>query len=252
MQLRLTSPELAYLLHSVGARRAVGVNNRQLFPSDALARESLLDTGLAQLRENGHLACGELGWSIHSWLMLMAAIIAAPEDVLTITRFLPAAQRQIVTYYRGADQTVEQYQADERYMLRMMDRDPPLASQIAALVALPASPSGEARILRVEWDQFEAIRKARNGQPRHNRSLLETMQPHILIEAAALAGEQLVGFEEILLLRDGEGGFWSVQVDQAANRLSLQSADEQRLTAEIERMLASFSATPALRVEGAS
>ena len=240
MQAKLTPPEFAYLLQTLEAQKVVGVNNAELFPTDPAVRDELLNRGLLQLQADGWFVSADGKISANSRLMVLVAVIANPEIVLTATHLAESNTRQIVTYYLAAEYVVEQFQTDDGdYVLTQLPAKAALVERLAGLFSLGEPPWTQLPALTFELATFETtLSQARSGSPEGLRQALQAndvplealddlvntivgLKPAGKIEGAALAGQHLLDWQELALLADSSGRQWLARKDEGENVLEL-------------------------------
>lgn len=248
MQAKLKPSELSYLLHTLGAKKAVGVNNAALFPDEDAAREALLAEGFAALEEDGWLVRQNGSFRTNTNLMLLTAVLAAPEYTLMLTRRLPDDKKQTITYYLAEGIIVEQfYTADGQYLLTKLDSLADVTERLCLALGIPQEPVGEATAVTLNTNKFEsAAEQAKSGSLLEFTNLLSSaglpkekakqlafqisrFQPVGNIEIAAFSGEQIRGLTNIILLK-GEKGIWAIMPGPQPEQITLQTLDASSLS----------------------
>ena len=233
MHTTLEPAALAYLLHTLGAQKVVGVANRRLFPKEEAARDALLGTGFARLKASGWLKEAEAGLHMNDRLMLMAAVLAAPQQVTTTT-VLSDDSRQTVTIYLANGHAVEQYLTPAgAYALTYLGDAaavaPRLASALAVLVAEPERPFR----LTLGRAAFAAARRGQAAElPPAQARLLAALAPVARIEIAAFAETAVAAYDEVLLLSAAGGAGWLLAgTDETVTLMPFTEATLARLLA---------------------
>lgn len=256
MQAKLQPAEFAYLLHSLGAKQVVGVDNAQLFPADDSTRDELLRRGLKQLLAHGWFVADGDQVSSNPGLMLLAAAIAAPNATLSATHFPRKDARQIITYYLTDGLIVEQFlTAGGDYQLAQLASPAALVLRLAKIFSLPEE--AEPRIESLSFDPaaFEgALSLARKGNLSSLRQIIgvnpvaadkvgdlagviATLQPAGKIEVASLAGTRLLSRQELGLLHTGSGQPWLAAQNLTGRALVLTPADPHRFETLLQYLL---------------
>lgn len=137
-QARLEISELAYLIHTFSGVQVIGINNDHLFPANAEQTEELLERGLTALKTHGWLAPDDHGFNMSNHLMLTAAVIAQPEQVVIFSKRVGETGKQVVTYYQTQDIIVEQlFTADEDYLLTQLLNSGEMIERLDQAMQLP-------------------------------------------------------------------------------------------------------------------
>ncbi len=244
MQAKLKPSELSYLLRTLGAEKAVGVNNAALFPADEAARDALLAQGFAALQEDGWLVKQNGSFATNADVMLLTAVIAAPEFTIMLTRNLPDGKRQTITYYQAQGIIVEQlYTSEEQYLLTRLDSLADVTERLCLALEIPPQRSGEATAVTLNTKAFEqAVEQAKSGNLSDLTNLLTAaglstekaaqlaaripnLQPAGNVEIAAFAGEQVQGLNNIIVLKEANGAAWAMMPGNQPNTIVLQIID---------------------------
>lgn len=250
MQAHLTADEFAYLLTLVGASRIIGADNSRLFASDPVEHQQRMDAGRAQLQSAGWLIAEGGGWAINDWFVLIAATVASPEIVLSVTSYGADGSQSTVSYYTSNEVTVEQFWSQEHYVLRLFEVDLTLSNHLAAILMLPERDDKVPPTqLSFVADEFVAARAAASDDESADlRSLIETLSPaqpipelvdaltsmrrDVVIEGAALGGANtLLAFDEIALLRDETTRLWLCFNED--DQIVFTSADRDSVASQI-------------------
>ncbi len=256
MQAKLEPSEFAYLLHILNAEKVVGVNNGRLFPAEPSARDTLLNLGFIRLQEHGWLVGSEGGSDANDYLMLMVAVVVDPAYTLTATHYLSQDVRQTLTYYANGTIIVEQFlAADGDYVLTRLETTAELVARLRAVFSPLVSEAQRQAPLTFAVEEFEnALAEARAGDPTAlNRAVLGSaaaadvlpgmahvvaeLRPAGRIEGAAIAGQSLRAWGELVILRDGSGAGWLVRKDEQANSIELWPAHEEQFEKLVEALL---------------
>lgn len=254
MQAKLEISELAYLLHAVGAHKVVGLPNGRIFPQDPAAQTALLGAGFAALQEHGWLVPDEQGGlRSPAQLMLLTAVMATPQAVLSVNHFLAGTGKQIITYYHAADMWLEQFlTAEEEYLLTALPGLAEITARLRYALQIPDAPA-QADPIPLGREQVELVlaqARQEDALPAAPLSLTPAGEPEraaqaaatghdfalvALLESAALAGQQVQAFQECALLRGPENAMWAV-APTATGPGVLQPLGEDAFAALVRRL----------------
>ena len=244
MQMRLQSGEFAYLLHTVGTNKVVGVDNAQLFPAEKHESETLLQHGFSALKEHGWLVPDEQGYIIHTELVLLTAVVANPEFVFVLTLATPNGGKQFATYYLAQGFIVEQIFTSEReYLLSKLEQFDMLVEQIGQALSITTEAHPWVDAVSVESGAFEqAMRQTTNGNLNELKTLLsssndeiskisslagvlKTLQPMGRVECVKLSGNQLQIWYDMFVYLDVDKHTWIMTSDPQTDFLTFHPLD---------------------------
>ena len=259
MQAKLTTSEFSYLLHALQAQNVIGVNNAQLFPDEGKGRDALLSDGLQSLKDHGWLQpSGEGAFKTHTGLVLLAAVIASPEQTIMLTKAMPDNGRQTITYYFAQGMVVEQfYTTDEQYLLTQMDTVTNAISRLQQALGIPDKSQTWETTITLNTDTFEqAMKQAKDGDLSglfatmreigidSNSDRLELLakliggvQPVGKLEIATLSEERLNSLQELMILHAEDKSVWGMSSDNGAKSVYLQPLDGTRFTSILDSFL---------------
>jgi|GEM_PF-5634689 len=223
MQAKLTTTELAYLLHTHGANSVLGLDDATFFPQDENVRRTLQSDGFAALQKNGWLVPEGNAFHTNSTMMLLAAVLAAPEWVLVVGRIVEnGAGQQLLTYSVAQEYLVEQFQADDgEYVLtRIEDKEILLNRLYNTFRTLEThsftdSVSVEATIFGEvpRESTTEAIEFWGEKLPVHSDTLarrFSQLQRHGRLRTYILKDGQPGMTLELAIVQDSQGELWSI------------------------------------------
>ena len=256
MQAKLELSEFAYLLHTLKASQVVGVDSALFFPDDELIRESLLRTGLETLRTHGWMVPQGLGWQINTRLVLMVAVVATPEIIVTMTQSTPAGRQQIVTYYLAQSIYIEQFRtADDQYLLTELDTETDFVGRLQAAFQIPAATPWSAPISLPTSALTEAVNLARSGDSAFILSLLEefggeqsgladllvSLRPVGDLEFATLQGNQVIELRDAVILEGTDGSKWAMSHNQESGEVTFHPLNMERFSAFVLSRMSQLS-----------
>lgn len=265
MQAKLELSEFTYLLHTLNARQAVGVDNALFFPDDDVIRESLLHTGFETLKTHGWLTPQDNGWHMSTRLAMLVAVIATPETVVTITRSAPAGGRQIVTYYVTQSIYVEQFRTtDEQYLLTQLETETDLVGRLQAAFQIPIAAPWTTPVSLPTAVLDKAIDLARAGnlslvfplldefgvEDNQLAELLVGLRPMGDLEFATLQGNQLVALRDMVILEGADSSKWSMDSHQESGEVTFQPFNTEQLAARIRSGMSAMNAQPPSLLNG--
>lgn len=143
MQVRLEPAELAYLFHTLEVESVFGVDNARLFPADDGVRAELLRNGFAALQEHGWLIPEGRKLRTNTHVVLMAAVMAQPNQVVILSRYTPTGDKQIVAYYLAqtpeiSQIAVEQFLTTEQdFLLTQLDDPSIIVQRLCEALQIP-------------------------------------------------------------------------------------------------------------------
>jgi hypothetical protein len=104
----LARPEFLVLMDAVQAAGVVGLDTLELVPKDEKEHETLVASGIEQLKERGALTVQDGINVLDTTLLGMAMAIAEPDLALVTTRDTPGAGTQLFLHYKKRALVVEQ------------------------------------------------------------------------------------------------------------------------------------------------
>ncbi|HFE65794.1 MAG TPA: hypothetical protein ENJ93_00910 [Chloroflexi bacterium] len=254
MQAKLKPSELSYLLRTLGAEKAVGVNNAALFPADEAARDALLAQGFAALQEDGWLVKQNGSFATNADVMLLTAVIAAPEFTIMLTSNLPDGKRQTITYYQAQGIIVEQlYTSEEQYLLTRLDSLGEVIERLCLALGIPQEQLEQETAVTLNTEAFEqAVEQAKSGNPSSLTNLLAAaglpaaeagqlaariprLRPAGNVEIAAFAGGQVRGLNNIIALKETDETAWTILPGSQPETIIFQTVDAPSFSRLIRR-----------------
>lgn len=152
MQAKLEASELGYLLQTHGAQRIAGLATERFFPPEEAMREAMLAQGFAALVDHGWLVPADGGYRTNISMMLLSAVIAAPERLLVVTRAVEDGV-QILTYSWAQQFIVEMFEADDRhYILTSLESNEAVFERLRAAFQISDTPNAAEPIKLAQAD----------------------------------------------------------------------------------------------------
>ena len=244
MQAQLKTSEFSYLLHTMGAQQVVGVHNESLFPSDEATKEALLAQGFADLQTDEWLVPQNGTFQTNADLMLLVAVIAAPESVIMMTKAMPNKQRQTITYYQAQGIIVEQfYTSENQYLLTRFEAIADIVERLTQAMEIPVQESPKSLVISLKTKAFEqALEQAASGDLSALTNLVSTsnlpenevdqialsisrMQAVGNIEITAFSSEEIRILSNIIVLKN-EALVWAIWPGSQTGTLQLQLVDD--------------------------
>lgn len=256
MQAKLQLSEFAYLLHSLGASKVIGVNNSQLFPPDDQALDSLLQQGFSALEDHGWLVPDEQGYKTHTGLVLLTAVVANPEFVIVVTLAAPDGGKQFVTYYGVQNIIVEQIFTSERYyLLTQLDKFDVIVERLGQALSITIEAPPWPKAVSVESNAFENVmQQTTNGNLMELEAVLiasndkipnvsslahimKMLRPVGRVECANLSGDQLNAWYDILFYQDVDNHTWAMTKNAQLDSLVFHPLNYARFEALMSRII---------------
>jgi hypothetical protein len=241
MQALLKLSEFSYLLHTLSAKQVVGINNESVFPSDETAREVMLAQGFTDLQENGWLISQNGKYQTNAELMLLVAVLAAPENTIMLTRRVADETRQTVTYYQAQGIFVEQiYTSEKRYLLTRLDSLSEIVDRLSEAMSIPVQQSSGETAVSLKVESFErAMKQAQSGdlsalttlltannlsenQAKQTAAQISRLQAAGNIEMASFSEERLQSLNTIIILKN-ETDMWAILPGDEPETIKLQT-----------------------------
>jgi hypothetical protein len=233
MQIKLEQSELYYLLQSHNATQVLGLDDSYFQPeSDALHRQHLQE-GFESLIQHGWLVPDGQGYRTNTAMMLLTAVLAAPEWVLVVIRVVPGQGEQILTYSLAQEYLVEQFRAEDgAYIVTRLEDRQMLLERLYAAFQIPET---HACAVEVEVDpaafgrapkdsEAESLVFWRQQLPDPHRDLSERftqLHGQGRIQAVSLTGDQPALQVDLIIVQDSRGESWSiVELPSGQARLS--------------------------------
>lgn len=246
MQVAFETSELAYVLHSLGAQHVIGLDHSTFFPEDEQARRSLLAEGFSALQRNARLIPEGKTFYTNPHMMLLAAVLAAPERVLVMERIVSQGV-QVFTYSFAVEHIVEQFQAENgAYILTQLADMDAVLERLRAAFLIPTD-NGVGKDVEVDASWLERrVRKASPEGPGHRDASLASgpawaqrlvqLQPRgRLLTMSDLSSTPQT--QDILLAQDDQGQLWAIW-QSAADKFRLAPLNRARLAQLLEPFLA--------------
>lgn len=256
MQARLQPGEFAYLLHSLGASKVIGVNNSQLFPQEARSLDALLQQGFSALLDHGWLVPDEQGYKTHTGLVLLTAVVANPEYVIVLTLAPPDGGKQFVTYYLAQDIIVEQMLTTERdYLLTQLDTFSIIVERLTQALSIDAKPHDWSDTISVESNVFEDVMQRLMNNNLHElenlltasnnnisdmsslAGILNSLRPIGRLEGANLSGDQRIVWYDILFYQDKNNHTWAMTKNTEVDSLVFHPFNQAALSALLSKIV---------------
>jgi hypothetical protein len=212
--IELDTVELAYLLATVDATGAFGLEEARLFPTEVSAREATFSAGLEALKAHGWMKPisqypGE--FDLDSALLYLISIIAEPEFVIATTRQAPGGERQLALHYLAEPSIVElSATTDQRYRLGLVNDRAALSARIQQMLAVSnfAAPF----TFTLEESVFTTLRGViAQDQPEQATMLLKQAGVNGAHGESFIAALQASAEGQVVVVRPGRG-------DEAAGR----------------------------------
>ena len=254
MQAQLNLSEFSYLLHSLGAKQVVGVHNESVFPDDEPTRDALLSQGFEDLQKDGWLASKNSTFQTNAELMLLVAVIAAPENTVMLTRKVADETRQTVTYYQSQGIFVEQlYTTEKKYLLTRLDSLKDVIERLTLAMDIPQYVIRETAV-SVQVATFEdAMEQAKSGdlsalttlltasglaesEAAQAASQISQLQAAGNIEIASFSEERVRELNQIIILKN-ETGVWTISPTDQSETLQLQTIEASSFSRMIQTFL---------------
>lgn len=221
-QVKLDATELAFLLHLQGAKRVLGLDEGYFFPEDQALLDERMAEGFQLLKKHGWLIpdADDEGLNTNTSIMLLTAVLAAPEKQLVVQRMVEHDQFQLLTYSWAQDYLVEQYRTvDNHYILTNLQNEEAVIDRLAS--AFEISESAETYKIQVPVSAFQEIVTTSDQQQRITewQAILSSDQQGLAFQLATLIRVGILALQkvnaqvpaEIILFRDGQGVCWSLQ-----------------------------------------
>ena len=154
--IRLTTPELAYLLAALHAETLIGGDDQALFPRDTASQDTLWRSGRDRLEADGWLVwdAAARNYQLSEELMELAAAMADPQVAL-LTRWNTPDGPRGVAHYLVSDYVVEMAREDQTYQVVALPAAATMAERLAHAIGFPdARPLDATCVLsRIEVEQ---------------------------------------------------------------------------------------------------
>lgn len=235
----LNKAAFVYLLSLVATRTVIGLDDNFLAPAGATGYQITLKEGAASLEQAGWARRHEGGYAIDDGLALMAAIIAAPQQVVMTTEEGPAGRR-LFLYYLCDGQIVELTLPNEQQVrLALLAGQSALLDRVSHILPVPPADASSYHVVLAK-DSFLRVKSlaltgqketavALLGQHQLNSEVagllldaLTTPQGGGTLAAMRCQGKRVVDGHNLALIR-GRRAAWLVS-EPEPDRLRLETA----------------------------
>lgn len=254
MQAQLNLSEFSYLLHTLGAKQVVGIHNEAAFPDDETTKDALLSQGFGDLQKDGWLVSQNNTFQTNAELLLLVAVIAAPENTVMLTKKIADETRQTVTYYQSQGIFVEQlFTAEKKYLLTRLDSLNSVIERLTLAMDIPEHVINETAVSLQSAPFEDAMEQAQSGDLSALTTLLTAnglaeseatqaaaqisqLQAAGNIEIASFSEEQVRDLNQIIILKN-ETGVWALSPTDQPETLQLQTVEVSSFSRMIQTII---------------